>query len=325
MATKIIGLGKAIPSKKLHNKDFEKFIETSHEWIDERTGIHERRISDVNTSELAYKASLDALQHAGIDKEEIDLIIISTVSPDSVTPTVASLLQAKLGLNDKPIACFDLNAACTGFIYALEVGTALLNTGKYKTALIVGAEILSKVTDYTDRSTCILFGDGAGAAIMTRSKENKIHEIALHSKGDLEDTLILGKTKLKNHCFESDEENMPFIKMNGSQVFKFAVRAVVNSVKSCLKNNNLTIDDIAYIVPHQANQRIIDHAAKLLKAPDGLMFSNIQYYGNTSSASIPIALKELSEQKSLKKGDKIIMVGFGGGLTWGHALIEWDI
>ncbi len=323
MPTKILSSANYLPESELHNEDFEKFLDTSAEWITERTGMKTRRISNVNTSVLATKAAKKAIEKANISADEIDAIIVATCTPDYHTPSVASLVQGAIGIKDKPIACFDVMAACTGFIYVMQIAKGLMLTKQYNKILIIGAETLTKITDYTDRGTAILFGDGAGALVLAQSDEEKIIDVQIASKTDEDKVLIVPGVPVKNYLFPTDIPQNSKIIMNGSEVFKFAVRAVVKSIKKCLKDNNLTIDDIEYIIPHQANLRIIEHAAKLLKFDKSKFFVNIEKTANTSAASIPIALGDMSEQGLLKRGKKYIAVGFGGGLTWGCALFEW--
>ncbi len=323
MGTKILSSAYYLPEGKLNNEDFEKFLDTSSDWIIERTGMKSRRISNVNTSVLASRAAKKAIELAGIDANEIDAIIVATCTTYYHTPSVASLVQGEIGIKDKPIACFDVMAACTGFIYIMQVAKGLMLTNQYKKMLIIGAETLTKITDYTDRGTAILFGDGAGAMVLAQSETEKLIDISLSSRTDTEQNLIVPGVPVGNHLYPTDTPQYSRIIMNGSEVFKFAVRAVRDSIKKCLKDNNLTIDDIDYIIPHQANLRIIDHAVKLLKFDKEKFFVNIEKTGNTSAASIAIALGDMNERGLLKRGKKYIAVGFGGGLTYGYSLFEW--
>ncbi len=323
MSVKIISASYYLPEEQMTNQDFEKFLDTSDEWIKDRTGMEVRRISDVNTSVLATRAAKRAIEKAGIDSSEIDAIIVATCTPDYYTPSVASLVQNELGIIDKPIACFDINAACTGFIYTMQVAKGLMLVNKYEKILIIGAETLTKIVDYTDRGTAILFGDGAGALILGKNETDNLIDIDVSSKTDLEKNLIVEGVPFGNYLHPNSTVQNSKIIMNGSEVFKFAVRAFVKSIKTCLKDNNLTMDDIHYIIPHQANLRIIEHAAKLLKTSKEKFFVNIQKTGNTSAASIPIAIGEMNELGILERGKKYIAVGFGGGLTWGYSLFEW--
>lgn len=303
---KVVSTGKYLPKKVLTNSDFEKMVDTSDEWIYTRTGIKERHIVEgESTVDLAYHASMNAIKKANYDVNKIDLIIVATCTPDRATPSTANLLQAKLGLNNKDIPCFDLSAACTGFIYALDVAAQMLNSNSFNTALVVGAERLSSVCDYTDRNTCVLFGDGAGAMIIENTKEKKDAYFFTASTGD--DELVLtvnGK-----------------IKMDGRKVYQFATKAIETSINKVLNDCSLTLNDIDKIISHQANIRILETSAKQLDVSMDKFFVNIEDYGNTSSASVIIALDEYLDTVTNKDGMKILFVAFGGGFTWGSALI----
>ena len=285
---KILGFGKAVPKKVVTNDDLSKFVETSDEWIFQRTGIRERRISDENTSELAYISAVEAMKNSNIDKNEIDLIVCATMTPDNYTPSVACMVQEKLGLGEN-VTAFDVNAACTGFVFALKVVASMLNT-YHKKALVIGCETLSKIIDFGDRNTCVLFGDGAGAIVV--EKDGKNEEFYACSLGNDKD-LVAEKVEMN---FE-----------------------MKNRV---LKSGFLKMEDIKLIIPHQANQRIISNVAKKLNVDNDKFFVNLEKYGNTSAASIPMAFCEAFESKKITKGDKVILVGFGGGLTWGSTIIE---
>ena len=313
---KILGFGKAVPRKIVTNDDLSKFVETSDEWIFQRTGIRERRISDENTSELAYRSAVDAIKNSNIDKNEIDLIVCATMTPDNFTPSVACMVQEKLGLGDN-VTAFDVNAACTGFVYALKIVASMLNT-YHKKALIIGCETLSKIINFEDRNTCVLFGDGAGAIVV--EKDGKNEEFYTCSFGNDKDLIAenVGMNfEMKNKVLKSG-----FLKMDGKEVFKFAINVVEKSINKILDMNNLKIEDINLIIPHQANQRIINNVAKKLNVDNDKFFVNLEKYGNTSAASVPMALCEAFESKKITKGDKVILVGFGGGLTWGSTIIE---
>jgi 3-oxoacyl-[acyl-carrier-protein] synthase-3 len=284
---KIISFGSFVPERIVKNDELRSVVDTSDEWISTRTGIKERRISEgENTSELAAKAGKAALERANLKPEDIDLIIVATTSPDNFTPATACLVQAKLGAVNA--FCFDLNAACSGFIFALNTASQFIKTGQCKNALVIGAEVLS------------------------------IHTGSDGSKGM---ALTCPATPL-NNLFVKDETTKCYVTMNGKEVFKFAVKVIPDSIEKLLKDTNLTFDDIKYIVPHQANIRIIDFAAKKLEIDIDKFYVNLDKYGNTSAATIPIALNEMWEKDLLQAGDKIIVVGFGGGLTWGAAIIE---
>jgi len=318
--TKILGTGSYVPSKVLTNDDLRRFVDTSDEWIQSRTGIKERHIvTEEGTTDLAYEASLKAIEDSGINKEEIDLVIVATVTPDNYFPGVSNILQARLGL--KEVMTFDINAACSGFVYALNIADKMIKSGAYKNALVIGAETLTRLTDWRDRNTCVLFGDAAGAMVIGRSEENGIMDIICGSRGDTEDLLISKNINIKDPEF-NEISKQDHIHMNGAEVFKFATRILPKTVNDLLDRNNITLDDLDYMVAHQANERIITKAAKDLKFSMDKMFVNIDKYGNTSAASVPLAIDEAIRTKVLKKGDKFITVAFGGGLTWGGALIQ---
>jgi len=311
---KILGYGKSLPNKIVSNDDLSKLVETSDEWIIQRTGIRNRRISDVNTSVLASQAALEAINDAQIDKDDIDLIICATMTADNATPSVACLVQKELGLENA--TAFDINGACTGFIYALKVVEGLLKLN-HKKALVIGSEVMSKVIDFTDRNTCILFGDGAGAVVVEKGEDAYFFT---KSKGNF-DVLYAEGTSL-NTDLDVKEITGGFLYMDGREVFKFAIRAMEEAILKVLEEANLTIDDIDMIIPHQANQRIINNVAKRMKIDESKFFMNLEEYGNTSAASVAIALTEAKKQNVIKEKDKVILVGFGAGLTWGSTLIE---
>lgn len=303
---KLISTGKYIPNDIVSNEDLEKIVDTNDEWIYTRTGIKQRRkVTYESTSDMAYFAALDAINKVNYDKNKIDIIICATFTPDFASPSVANLVQAKLGLNDKDVVCFDLNAACSGFIYALNVASQMLNAGFYNSALVIGSETLSKVINYQDRNTCVLFGDGAGAFIIENTSEDKPAYFYASSKGDLEEVIIVD----------------PLIRMEGRKVYHFATKILERSVLEVLDKSNTSIDEIAMLIPHQANARIIESAAKNLNIDLEKVFINIDKYGNTSSASIPIAVDEFLSTVNEVEGKKIVLVGFGAGFTWGAALL----
>lgn len=302
---KVVSTGRYVPGKVMTNSDFEKIVETSDEWIVTRTGIKERRIvEDETASDLAYKAALNAIEKVNYDLTKIDLIICATITPDKTSPSVANLIQAKLGLNDQAIMAFDISAGCTGFVYALNVAAQMLNSGKYNSALVIGTETLSRVVDYTDRSTCVLFGDGAGAMIIENTKENKPSYFLSLSQGDTEDVLVVER----------------YIRMNGKRVYQFAVKAMQECIEHVLEALDLNVNDIDMIIPHQANVRIIQSVAKTMNMNMNQFFVNIEKYGNTSAASVIIALDEYLEMNP-EPNQKILLVAFGAGFTWGSALI----
>lgn len=323
MYAKITGLGKYLPEKILTNADFEKMVDTSDEWILKRVGIRERRISEegVYTSDLASKAAEQALKDAGMKPEEVELIVVASVTPDMYTPSVACLVQKNLGAVNA--VAFDVNAACTGFVFAMVTATQFIENGMYQNALVIGADALTKVTEYQDRATCVLFGDGAGAAVLQATEERTgVLAGVMGSDGAGGDCLTLPGIR----CDEADKERRPFgnertIWMDGSAVFKFAVRVMAGSAQEVVEKAGKTMDEIQLLVPHQANLRIIDAAAKRLNMQDKV-FVNVDRYGNMSSACIPIALCEAVEEGRLHKGEYAVLSGMGGGLTWGSVLIQ---
>ena len=319
---KMIGFGLYTPKNLVENERLQEFLETSDEWIRTRTGIERRYISlDENTSDLAVEASKKALSQARLSAEEIDLIIVATVTPDNFTPSTACIVQDKLGA--KNAWAFDINAACTGFIYALKLGKSLIRSGEAKNALIIGAETLSKALNWEDRGSCVLFGDGAGATVLTSTEEDcGIKCVNVKSDGSKGDSLVIQGLPLNSPFKDGREVSENYINMNGREIFKFATKVMEESIVEILEKENIKIEDIAAIIPHQANLRIIDYVVKRLGIPREKFITNLQNYGNTSGASIPIALCESIDEGNLKKGDNIIMVGFGGGLTWGAALIK---
>ncbi|MDT7931627.1 beta-ketoacyl-ACP synthase III [Clostridium perfringens] len=319
---KMIGFGLYTPKNLVENERLQEFLETSDEWIRTRTGIERRYISlDENTSDLAVEASKKALSQARLSAEEIDLIIVATVTPDNFTPSTACIVQDKLGA--KNAWAFDINAACTGFIYALKLGRSLIRSGEANNALIIGAETLSKALNWEDRGSCVLFGDGAGATVLTSTEEDcGIKCVNVKSDGSKGDSLVIQGLPLNSPFKDGREVSKNYINMNGREIFKFATKVMEESIVEILEKENIKIEDIAAIIPHQANLRIIDYVVKRLGIPREKFITNLQNYGNTSGASIPIALCESIDEGNFKKGDNIIMVGFGGGLTWGAALIK---
>lgn len=320
---KIIGMGCYLPEGRLTNDDLEKMVDTSDEWIVRRTGISERRIAkkDIYTSDLAFEAGARALEDANVPATDLDLILVATTTPDMYTPNVACMIQRKLGAVNA--AALDINSACTGFMSALTVACQFIGTGFSKKILLVGAENLSRMTDYKDRNTCILFGDGAGAVVLAPSDDGS-GVIENHIGADGE-----GGKNISSLAFREDEEEVAkrvsgqknTIWMDGSEVLKFAVRTMADATRTVLKQAGLTLDDITLVIPHQANIRIVEGAAKRLGLSDEKLFVNLNKYGNMASASVPVALCEAVEQGRAKKGDKIVLVGFGGGLTWGASVI----
>lgn len=317
----LIATGSCAPEFNLENHHLTDMVDTNSEWIIKRTGIKKRRISmGENTSDLACGAAQKALQNSEVAPEEIDLVLVATITPDHFTPSTASVVQGKLGINNA--IAFDLSAGCSGFVYALGVASSMLSKGIAKNALVIGAEVLSKVLDYTDRNTCVIFGDGAGALVLTQALNSKIKDVYLKGEYDKDLNIHIGSVGVSNAIVQG-EQGMSKLSMNGQEVYKFALGALSELIEVLLHRNNLTKEDIKYIIPHQANLRIIDTVAKKLGIGMDKFYMNIENYGNTSAASIPIALAEMNELGLLKKGDKIILAGFGAGLTWGSILIEW--
>lgn len=321
---KIAGIGAYLPPLVVTNDKISEFVETNNEWIIERTGIKERRISEGDdTSEISFKASKLALERANVKPEDVELIIVATVSPDMFIPSVACIVQSKL--NSAKAACFDINVACSGFLYGLEIAKAMMKSMNYKNALVIGAEVLSKVMDWTDRGTCILFGDGGGAAVLKQEDEGSkgIIKSYLRADGARGDSLTIGAADFKTPFSKEEALKDRVIKMNGREVFKFATTAIVDAVNEILKDTDVSLDEIKYIVPHQANYRIIKSAANKLGLDEEKFYLNLERFGNTSAGSIPIVLNEMYEKGLINKGDKFIFVAFGGGLTYAATLIEW--
>lgn len=322
---RIIATGSYAPEKVLTNFDLEKIVPTTDEWITDRTGIKERRIAgeEQATSDLAFEASKNALKSAGLKAKELDLIIVATCTPDSLLPSTACILQHRL--DAKKAAAFDINAACSGFIYGLSVANSFIRSGQYKKILLVGAEALSRVTDWEDRNTCVIFGDGAGAVILEAvTGENGILSTHLHADGSLGDLLIIhGGGSRYPASKETVGKKMHYIKMKGNETFKVAVKVLENLVTETLKQNNLKPSQLASLIPHQANLRIIQATAARLGLSMDKVVINLDRYGNTSAASIPIALDEAVRTGRIRKDDYLLLEAFGGGLTWGSALIRW--
>ena len=324
-AAGIIGVGSYLPEKTLTNQDLEKIVDTSDAWIIERTGIRTRHIAAPSqaTSDLAYEAAVRALADAKTKPEELDLIIVATETPDYKYPSTACLLQARLGA--KNAACFDLSAGCSGFVYALGIGSQSIVSGLYKKILLVGAETLSRIINWTDRNTCVLFGDGAGAAVLGRVEEGYgILAVDLGADGTGGENLIQpagGSRNPATHATVDAHDHT--IHMNGREVFKFATRRMPRACKTILQKAGKTIDDIALLIPHQANRRIIENAIARLKIDRERVWVNIEKHGNMSAACIPVSLTEAQEAGRLHKGDNVMLVAFGAGLTWAGALVKW--
>ncbi|MXQ53238.1 beta-ketoacyl-ACP synthase III [Shimazuella alba] len=321
----ILGTGAYLPEKRLTNADLEQMVDTSDEWITSRTGIKERRIAADHeaSSDLAVHAARQALDKAGISAEQVDLIIVATVTPDMSFPATACLVQEQIGAHKA--ATFDLSAACTGFIYGISTATQFIATGSYKYALVIGVECLSRIVDWTDRNTCVLFGDGAGAAVLGPVKEGYgFQSFELGGDGSGKDLLKVEAGGSRLPASESTVANrMHSLFMNGREVFKFAVRMMTSASDEVLTKANLTMEDIDLFVPHQANLRIIEAAMKRYGLAAEKVVVNLDRYGNMSSASIPVALHEAIEEGRVSDGDTIVLCGFGGGLTWGATVLNW--
>jgi 3-oxoacyl-[acyl-carrier-protein] synthase-3 len=318
----LLGTGSCLPARVLRNCDFPASLDTSDEWIRSRTGIQERRIgtSAETTAHLGLEASRRALDSAQLNPADVDMIICATVTPDMMVPANACLIQAGLGC--RPVPAFDLNAACTGFLYSLAVAAQFIRTGACQRILVVGSETLSRVVDFSDRSTCVLFGDGAGAVVLGAAESPRgQHFFRLHADGTRGDYIRLNGTRLRPPASSPDEtrptDYFDFLRMNGREVFKFAVRTIVEVIGEGLAECNLTPSDIDLVIPHQVNQRIIDAAFADLNFPKEKLMVNLDRYGNTSSASIPIALDEAVRTRRIGPGDRVLLIAFGGGLTWG--------
>ncbi len=322
----LIGTGAYVPERVLTNEDMAKIVDTSDEWIFSRTGIKERRIAapQEQTSDMATAAATIALRDAGLTPAQIDLCIVATLTPDLLMPSTACIVQAKLGLPHHT-ACFDVSAACSGFIYALETAWAMLQSGRYRHALVIGAEKLSTVMDWTDRTTCVLFGDAAGAVVIGPTPAGSTASIVgtkLYSEGENTELLwIPGGGSAHPHLGPGVPPR--FMQMKGREVYKFAVREMEDAVRDILEQCNVDADEVDCVVPHQANLRIIDSIAKFLQLPPERFFVNLERYGNTSAASIPLAIDEARRGGRIQNGSLSLLVAFGAGLTYGSALVRW--
>jgi 3-oxoacyl-[acyl-carrier-protein] synthase-3 len=321
----IIGLGHYLPDKVLSNSDLEKMVDTSDEWITTRTGIKQRRLVEKGTatSDIATIAAQEALKDANLKPEELDLIIVATITPDMQFPSTACLVQAKIGALNA--AAFDVSAACSGFIYAIAAAYNFILSGQYKNALVIGAEVLSSIVDWQDRNTCVLFGDGAGAAVLTRVADGGILSVHLGSDGNSAGLLNLpaGGSAMPA-TIETVTNRQHYLKMSGNEVFKLAVKAMADAADKAAKKAGITkVEDINLIIPHQANMRILMAVANRLKLSESQLFLNVEKYGNMSSASTAVALYEAVKQGRIKKGDNVILVAFGAGLTWAACAIKW--
>lgn len=322
----IRGIGVYAPERIMTNAEISEIVDTSDEWIRARTGIRERRIAaeGEQTSDMAVVAARRAMDDAGVGADEIDLLIVATMTPEMMFPATACLTQTKLGL--PPIAAFDVSAACSGFIYGLEVGSRLLKAGAYRNALIIGAEKFSSILDWQDRTTCVLFGDGAGAVVLSKTDEPDVGVIGTHMAANGSEAKILnmpaGGSALPPSS-QTIDARMHFLKMAGREVFKHAVKVMGQSAADILASHQLTPGDITCVIPHQANMRIIDSIATRMNLPLDRFLINVDRYGNTSAASIPLALEEARRTQRFSRGDYLLLVAFGAGLTWGSSLIKW--
>jgi 3-oxoacyl-[acyl-carrier-protein] synthase-3 len=320
----ITGIGCEVPERVLTNDELAKMVDTSNEWIVERTGIRERRVAsaDEALSDISLPAAKAALEQAGVDPPSIDLVIVATVTPDMAFPSTGAILADQLGA--KSAAAYDLSAGCTGFVYAIAQAHAMVSAGLANQALVVGGDILSKIVDWEDRGTCVLFGDGAGAVVLERVSEGGFLGFELGADGSGGPELYIpGGGSRTPASAETVAEGEHYVKMNGREVFKFAARVLVESAEKVLDSCGVPVEDVDVYVPHQANVRIIDHARKKLGIPEERTVVNVDRYGNTSSGSIPLALADAEADGRLRPGELVLMTGMGAGLTWGSALIEW--
>ncbi len=323
----ITGIGKYIPEKILDNKYFEKIVDTSDEWIRTRTGIRERHVlEEGGTSTLATRAVENLMEQTGLKPEEIEVIIVATVSPDMFFPATACLVQDNIGA--KNAWGFDLSGACSGFLFALQTGANLIESGQYKKVVVVGADKMSSIVDYTDRTTCVIFGDGGAAVLLepTEDLEYGMQDSILHCDGSGKDALhMLGGGSLNPASHETVDKKMHYIYQDGQKVFKVAVKGMADVSVEIMKRNNLKSEDIAYLVPHQANLRIIDATARRMGISKDQVIINIDKYGNTTAATIPLCLADYYEEKKIKRGDKLVLSAFGAGFTWGAIYLTWSI
>ncbi|MBO5474731.1 MAG: ketoacyl-ACP synthase III [Lachnospiraceae bacterium] len=321
MKTRIIGTGSCLPANVVTNDDLSKIMDTSDEWISSRTGIRERHLAkEETTASMSVEAAKRAMENAGVTAEEIDLIILGTVSADYVTPSCACEVQAAIGA--KNAVAFDINAACSGFMFALHIANAYIQSGIYRTALIIGAETLSKIMDWNDRSTCVLFGDGAGAAVVRADENTGFLAFDLGSDGS-RGMVLAGLNRTNNNPLVETSKELQYVHMDGQEVYKFAVTAVPASLHKVLEDAGISAEEIDYFALHQANIRIIQSVAKRLKVSEDKFPISLDHCGNISAASVPILLDEMNKNGLLKPGMKIALSGFGGGLTWASAVVEW--
>ena len=318
MYSKIIATGSYLPEKILTNKDLEKTVDTSHEWIVERSGINQRHIAaqDELASDLATRAAQRAIETAGLSPDEIDLLIVATTTPDMVFPSTACIVQSKLGISGSP--AFDVQAVCCGFVYALNIADLFIKSGQASNALVIGAEVYSRILDWNDRTTCVLFGDGAGAVVLSSSEEPGILKTKLHADGSFRNKLCV-----PGWVNAGEISGSPMVTMDGGAVFKFAVKVFEQTARELLDETSLSIDDVDWFIPHQANIRIMESTAKKLKLAREKLIATVDHHGNTSAASIPLALDEAVQAGKVTRGDLLLLEGVGGGFTWGGALVKY--
>ncbi len=321
----ILGTGSSVPANTLTNHDLEKMVDTSDEWIRKRTGIRERRIATngTATSDLAEEAAREALEEANVAPEDLGAIVVGTITPDNIFPSAACHLQRKLGATGA--GAFDVSAACSGFIYAFTSGWSLVSSGFSDRVLVVGAEVLSTITDYQDRSMCILFGDGAGATVLGPGNgRRRVEYTNMYARGDEEELMVVpGGGSRMPASVESVRNRKHYMRMEGRKVFKFAVPTMAEMIEEAAEAGGIDVADIRLVVPHQVNQRILDSVCDRLDYPEDRMYSNLQRYGNTSGASIPLALDEALDENDLEEGDYVVLTAVGAGLTWGTILLRW--
>ena len=324
MVGKIKGTGSYRPVQVWDNDKLSHMMDTSDEWITQRTGIKKRHISGgENTSHFAINTARQVLERAEVAAEDVDLIIVASVTADYGTPSLACMVQKEIGAVNA--VAFDVNAACSGFMFALSIADKYIKTGMYENAIVIGAETLSKIVDWKDRATCVLFGDGSGGAYVEKSEDMGILEEELGAKGELWNILTQGYVGCSNafNDIKHEKDNLWYVNMDGRAVFKFATKAVTKSIERVMDTAGVKADEIKYVVPHQANARIVDIISRKLGIAQDKCYMNMSEYGNTSSASIPIVLNELNEKGLIERGDKLLLTGFGGGMTWGTMLISW--
>lgn len=324
ITTRIISTGANVPEQVITNEDLSKIVDTNDEWITQRTGIKRRHISSgQNTSFFAINTAKQVLERAEVSAEDVELIIVASVTADYGTPSLACMVQKEIGAVNA--VAFDVNAACSGFMFALSIADKYIKTGMYENAIVIGAETLSKIVDWKDRSTCVLFGDGSGGAYVEKSENEGIINEELGAKGELWEILTQGYVQCSNvfNDIEAEKDYLWYANMDGREVFKFATKAVTKSIERVIEAAGVKPDDIKYVIPHQANARIVDIISKKLGISHDKCYMNIAEYGNTSSASIPIVLNEMNEKGLIERGDKLLLTGFGGGMTWGTMLISW--